>query len=303
MNKVIGAALVCLMGVIGANAATASTAQCVNCSNAQMYNMARTLGASSSPHLVWDPATGSVGRYRNYCGTLNSVDQVKQSRDPDNRSGATTATGCNLQTEELPVDGETSNMAVALSQVWHATGGTMKGNLTVNITSVSFPQFLPGLPTAHDFLYDVQFRGEILRMASEPGIFSMGSNPLSGPLSYIAGHLDSFFGFTSGIVLTIDIVFADGSSIKLLVKLNEQASYVANSAMDSSGHTLPEPNFGTPAYPGTWYYPPGTETDMSEFLLYMEQLGVVITNGSGTPGVITCRWIQSENHTQCFVPH
>lgn len=69
MSKVIGAALVGLIGMMDTGAALASTAQCVNGDDTQMYNMARTLGASTSAHIVWDPATGNIKRFLNYCGS------------------------------------------------------------------------------------------------------------------------------------------------------------------------------------------------------------------------------------------
>ncbi|TDR37384.1 hypothetical protein DFR29_12546 [Tahibacter aquaticus] len=180
----------------------------------------------------------------------------------------------------------------------------MKQSITANVGTMSFPAYLPRQPSAHDFLYDVQLRGEILRLASTPQIFQMTNNPLAGPLIFILGHVDATMGFTSGIVLTIEIVFLDGSSVKLRATLNEQAAYVANSAVDGTGQTLPDPTTNAPGYAGRWYYPPGHENNMARFLEYMRQLGVNVqygATGSGS-GVIVCHWKPENNETICMVP-
>ena len=306
MRKTFLATVVGVAGLVGAQMADAATAQCANCTDAQMYSMARSLGPSPSPHLVWNPSSGDVKTYRNYCGSLNSTGPVTEGvgKPSADRSAASLATTCNLQTEELSTSTDAVALGQALSQVWHGTSGTMKANLTVSLLNENFPQFLPRKPTAHDFLSDTQFRGEILRLGSTERIYGMSSSPLAAPLAYISTHLDGFMGFSSGIVMTVELVFADGSTIKLLVKFNEAASYVPSSAADASGHTLPEPNYGTPAYPGTWYYPPGTESDMIRFLEYMRQLGVNVQYGStgAGSGVIKCNWKPENNETICMVP-
>lgn len=304
MRKAFFPAALSLGALFCVQAATAATAQCVNCTDAQIYSMARSLGPSPTLHLVWNPANGAVKTYRNYCGSLNIVTPGTESAGgiTSDRRAAAAAT-CDLQTEEWPASPDAEAVARALSQVWHGTDGTMKVNLTVNLLNENFAQFLPQKPTAHDFLYDTQFRGEILRLASTERIYGMSDSPLATPLAFLSTHLDGFMGFSSGVLMTIELVFADGSTIKLVVKFNEAASYVSNSAADASGHTLPDPNFGTPAYPGTWYYPPGTENDMVRFLEYMRQLGVSVQYGSGVGnGVIKCRWNPENNETICMVP-
>jgi hypothetical protein len=300
MTKAIRAALVCLMGMIGANAATASTAQCVNCDDTQMYSMARTLGASSAAHIVWDPATGNIKRYLNYCGS------APNSADPGTKAGDM-KTVCNLQTEELPVDGDLATVATAMSEVWRQTNGTFKGDFASNIGGVVYPSYLPGKPTAHDFQMDSELRGNIQDLVNTPEIFSTpgtgASSTLGHALAAIAAHVDAYLAMKQGVYLTIDVEFHDGSKVAFLLTLGQVPQYVPGSARDSSGHTLPDPaDFGQ-SYSGRWYFGPGDSHNMAEFIEYMRSLGITITSGSGLgDGQVNCVWTPSNNTTTCFIP-
>lgn len=300
MNKVMGAALAALMGMTAANVALASTAQCVNCNDTQMQSMARTLGASSSAHIVWDPATGNIKRFLNYCGS------APNSADPGTKAGGTKA-GCNLQSEELPVDGDLAAVAAALSEVWRQTNGTFKGDFASNIGGIVYPSYLPGKPTSHDFLMDLELRGDIQDLVNTPEIFSTpgtgASSTFGHALAAIAAHVDAYLAMKQGVYLTIDVEFHDGSKVAFLLTLGQVPQYVPGSARDSSGHTLPDPDFGTPAYPGRWYFGPGDGHNMAEFIEYMRSLGVTITAGSVPNGQVNCVWQPSNNTTTCFIPH
>lgn len=293
--------------VAGAQSAGAGT-RCVNCNDAQMYNAARAVGPTLSPFLVWDPADGDVKRLRNYCGTLNGVDPGtggKAATGTAERASATT-TACNLQTEDLGVDTTTIDLGRALSEVWRATGGTMKGMIVADISDASFPTYLPGKPTAHSFVLDAAFRSRILDMANKPSIFQMDpSNVLSGPLKFILSHGDAFLGFTDGIIIiTIDVVFADGSKVQLRATIGENATYVPGSARDNTGQLLPDRSDDPQDYNGTWYYPPASGNDMNAFLEFMRQLGVQVVYGNTGQGsgVIKCRWNPENNETICMLP-
>ena len=301
MWKVIGTALVGLVGVVAANTAAASTAQCVNCDDTQMYNMARTLGASSSAHIVWDPATGTIKRYLNYCGSAPNGTNSGLAK-----SGATTKATCTLQTEELPVDADLATVATAMSEVWRQTGGTFKADFTSNIGGITYPSYYPGKPTAHDFLIDSALRSDILRLVNTPEIFSTpgtgGGGTIGNALAAIAAHVDAYLAMKQGVYLTIDVEFHDGSKISMKLTLGENPQYVPNSAYDSSGHGLPDPTGEGLSYSGRWYFGPGDNANMAEFIEYMRSIGVTITSGTLPSGQVNCIWQPSTNTTTCFVP-
>lgn len=300
MWKAMSAALAGLFGISATNTAAAAAAQCVNCDDTQMYNMARTLGASSSAHIVWDPATGNIKRYRNYCGS------APNGTDPGSARVGVSRTTCNLQTEEWQVDAELAAVAAAMSTVWRQTGGTFKADFASNVGGITYPAYYPGKPTAHDFLMDLSLRGEILDLVNKPEIFSTpgtgGSATLGNALAAIAAHVDAYLAMKQGVYLTIDVQFHDGSKVSFKLTLGETPQYVPNTARDSSGHALPDPDFGTPAYPGQWYFGPGDSHNMAEFIEYMRSLGVTVTSGTVPSGQVNCVWTQTTNTTTCFVP-
>lgn len=307
MRKALSTVASIAVTLLGTESAVAAATRCVNCNDTQMYNAARNAGAWPLPILVWDPADGDVKLFRNYCGSLNRVDPGSAGKGATataDRVPATQAT-CNLQTEEFAVDTMTIDVGVALSEVWRATGGTMKAMIVADFSNESFPTYLPGKPTAHNFLIDGALRARILDKASEPEIFQMDPDSLlSGPLKFLLSHGDAFFGFTEGIIITIDVVFSDGSTVQVRATLGENATYVPGSARDNTDQSLPDPSDDPLAYSGTWYYPPGSGNDMNAFLEFMRQLGVKVvygTTGQGT-GVIKCRWNPENNETVCMLP-
>jgi len=278
-------------------AVQAATAQCVNCNDAQMYDMARSLGASPTAHIVWNPASGNVKRFRTYCGS------APNAADPSgSKSGATTAAACNLQTEEQQVSANLVGVADAMSRIWQHTGGTFKADITANIGSISYNSYYPRKPTAHDFQNDLQLQAELIDLASTEDIFDYSSSTIAAALQFIGAHIDAFLSMKQGVFVTIKLQFYDGSSIKVLVKLGEVSSYVKGSARDSSGHALPDPDYGTPAYPGRWNFGPGQGSDMSAFIEYMRSLGVTITAGTVPNGQVNCTWNSVTNTTTCFIP-
>ncbi len=287
-----------------AGSASAAAVQCVNCSDAQMYAKARTLGASPNAHLVWNPANGAVKKFRNYCGSApNAGGGVNGKSDEAPKAGVEVNAGCTLQTDEVAVGADVVGVADALGQIWRGTNGTFKSGVRANIGGRSFPTYLPGRPSAHDFLTDIQLRGEIIDLASTPQIFQMSNSALSGPFAYLVGHADAFLAFTQGVVITIDIVFDDGSKIQLRATLGENATYVKDSARDSSGHVLPDRSSNPQDYTGRWYFPPGQGPDMAAFIEYMRSLGIPISSGSANGGVITCNWNPTNNTTTCVIPN
>jgi hypothetical protein len=293
MSAVISALL------IGAPAADATTAQCVDCNDEQMVNKARTLGASSSAHIVWNPVNGSIKRFRNYCGSAPSNTDPGMSKP---KRDVTANTNCTLQSEELAVSSDLTVVAGALSQIWQQSGGTFKAQIEANVFGLSYPAHLPHKPSAHDFQNDLQLQRDILRMASTPQIFQLSNTPLAGSVTQVLAHVDAFLAMTQGVFVSVDIVFADGSRITVMVKLNENATYVANSAEDSTGHAIPDYNSSN-RYPGNWYFPPGQAPDMAAFIEYLRQLGVTIAGGSANGGVINCTWNSTNNTTTCVVPN
>lgn len=301
MWKLMSAAAVGLIGLTVAGVALAGAAQCVNCDDTQMYSLARTLGASSFAHVIWDPATGNIKRYLNYCGSAPNGADTESGRP-----GTTTKAACNLQTDELQVDGDLAAVATAMSEVWRQTGGTFKADFTSNIGGVSYPSYLPGKPTAHDFLNDSALRSDILRLVNTPEIFSPPGTGTSGTfgnaLAAIAAHVDAYLAMKQGVYLTIDVEFHDGSKVSFKLTLGENPQYVPNSAYDSSGHGLPDPTDFQQSYSGRWYFSPGDDHNMAEFIEYMRSLGVTITAGTVPNGQVNCVWTQNNNTTTCFIP-
>lgn len=283
--------------LVAAQAAQATTAQCANCNEGQMQAKAKALGAGASPHIIWNPVNGEVRRYRVYCGS------APNATDGGAKSGATTLAGCTFQTEDLQVSADLVTVAGAMSQIWNQTGGTFKAQITANLTTISYPAYLPNKPSAHDFQRDAQLRYEILNLASTQQIFQLSNTPLAGPVTQVLAHIDAFLAMTQGVFVSVDIVFADGSKITVMVKLNENATYVANSAADSTGHVLVDPSDSPRNYAGNWYFPPGQSPDMASFIEYMRSLGIAITSGSANGGVVTCNWNPTNNTTTCVIPN
>ncbi|TDR44019.1 hypothetical protein DFR29_106165 [Tahibacter aquaticus] len=307
MRKAFSTSASIALAILGAQSAAAAATRCINCNDTQMYNAARAAGASPSPILVWDPADGDVKRFRNYCGALNGVDPGTAGKGATGRTARASATQatCSLQTEELAVTTTTIDLGRALGEVWRATGGTMKGMIVADFSDVGFPTYLPGKPTAHSVVLDGALRGRILDRASEPDIFQMApGNILAGPIEFILSHGDAFLGFTDSIVITVNVVFADGSKVQVRAPMGENATYVPGSARDNTGQLLPDRSDNMQDYNGRWYYPPGSGDDMNAFLDLMRQLGVQVvygTTGQGT-GVIPCRWNPESNETVCMLP-
>lgn len=135
---------------------------------------------------------------------------------------------------------------------------------------------------------------------STPGTGTPGS--LGNALATLIADVNAYLSFKQGVYLTIDVEFHDGSKISIKLTLGENPQYVPNSAVDSSGHSLPDPDFGTPAYPGRWYFGPEDGHNMAEFIEYMRSLGVTITAGTVPNGQVNCVWTQSNNTTTCFIP-
>ncbi len=276
--------------------AQAATAQCVNCSDAQMYDKARSLGASPTAHIVWNPANGNVKRFRTYCGSAPSAADLGGSK-----SGATTAAACNLQTEEQQVSADLVGVANAMSRIWLHTGGTFKADITANIGSITYNSYYPRKPTAHDFQGDLQLQAELIDLASTEDIFDYSSSTIAAALQFIGAHIDAFLAIKQGVFVTIKLQFYDGSSVRVIAKLGEVPTYVANSARDSSGHLLPDFSDSN-SYPGRWNFGPGQGSDMSVFLEYMRSLGVTITAGTVPNGQVNCTWNSGTNTTTCFIP-
>lgn len=307
MRKTFSTVASIAVTLLSAESAAASATRCVNCNDSQMYNAGRNVGASPSPILVWDPADGDVKRFRNYCGTVNGIDPGAAGKGATGRADPASATQatCSLRTEELAVTTTTADLGRALGEVWRATGGTMKGMIVADFSNENFPTYLPGKPTAHSFVLDGALRGRILDRASEPDIFQMDpGNVLAGPLKFILSHGDAFLGFTDGIVITIDVVFVDGSKVQVRATIGENATYVPGSARDNTGQFLPDRSDNMQDYHGMWYYPPGSGNDMNAFLELMRQLGVQVVYGATGQGqgVIKCRWNPENNETICMLP-
>lgn len=125
---------------------------------------------------------------------------------------------------------------------------------------------------------------------------------LGNALAAILAHADAFLSMRQGVHVTIDVQFHDGSKVSIKLIIGDNPSYVPNSAYDSSNHALPDPSFGTPAYPGRWNFGPGDNHDMAEFIEYMRSLGVTISAGAVPNGQVNCVWAQSTNTTTCFIP-
>ncbi|HVJ62940.1 MAG TPA: hypothetical protein VM555_09530 [Tahibacter sp.] len=301
---IVASAAVALLAAVSTVKAT--SVQCLNCSDAQMYAKARALGASAAVHIVWNPANGNIKRYRNYCGSAPNAapTDVVEAAVANGEDTTVTTTNCRLQTEEHEVAAEQEQVAQALSEVWRGTGGTFRSSVEAPVGGIVFPAYLPNRPTAHDFLMDRGLQGELLDLASTDRIFHLDPNSaLRTPLAFLASHIDAFLAMSQGVIITVDVIFHDASKVQLRLTIGDNATYVANSARDGSGHTLPDPNFGTPAYPGRWYFPPGQTGDMAAFIEYMRSLGVTITSGgSAGNGVITCTWNQTNNTTTCYIP-
>ncbi|HJU40111.1 MAG TPA: hypothetical protein VJ724_11105 [Tahibacter sp.] len=304
MRMIVAIAAVALLVVV--SAANAASVQCLNCNGAQMHAKARTLGASPTPHIVWNPANGHVKQYLNYCGSAPNVAPPDATKSlPDDADGAAVAAPCQIYTEDVPVPVELQQVASAMSEIWLSTGGTFRAAIQANVGQMPFPTYLPGGPTAHDFLRDVELQGQILALASTDRIFRLDSaSTMRTPLAVIASHVDAFLSMSQGVIITVNVVFHDGSKVQIRLTVGDDATYVRGSGRDASGHVLPDPAAGNPqGYMGRWYYPPNQAADMSAFLEYMRSLGVTVTTGGDAGnGVISCIWNPATNTTTCYLP-
>lgn len=195
-------------------------------------------------------------------------------------------------------------VTAALDEIRRATYRTFRATIHADIGEMSFPTCLPEHPTSHDFLLDGNLRAALIDFARTSRIFDLdASHKLRSPLSTIASHSDAFLAMSQEVIVAVHVAFHDGSKIRIRLSVGREATYVSGSARDGSGHVLPDPNFGTPAYSGRWHYPPGQAADMAAFLEYMRSLGVTVTTGgSAGNGVITCTWNPTNNTTTCYIP-
>ena len=188
----------------------------------------------------------------------------------------------------------------ALADIRQRTGGTFEARLRTNIGGLDFPAYAQRAPRAHDFQHDLALRGAILDLVRAPAVFERSDDPLARAAARLLAHADAYALLARPVFVVVDVVFADGSSVTARMRLGEGGTYVANSAVDASGHALPDFNDAR-RYPGRWYYAPDQADDRTAFIGHLRRLGATIASGSSNDGVIRCTWTPSTK-TTCVEP-
>ena len=261
-------------GIVGLVAALACPAvfaiknqPCPNCTTDQMLTVARASGLGTI--YVWNPHTGDVHKYQNYCGSPQRAGtDDKGAVRVDNTPSPYGACGNKpMATDELTVEPQYAEVAPHLGKIWVATNGSWVIGDNVNALKsgtsrglrvplpIGFGGYYPQNPTAHDFMTDYNLRGQIRDYVDTQGMTGAPSW-VQTAVAYVKANINATMAYTQGITMNFEVVFPDGSSIVYNQSLSALPNYVAESGRDTAGYTIPEGN--APQYAGNWNYDPST---------------------------------------------
>jgi hypothetical protein len=163
---------------------------------------------------------------------------VRSALSKGNAPGSWRAGGCSYQLVAKPMasTNKEEELHALLRQIYLNTGGSMK--TVINVTSADLQ--LPEGPitgqaggSAHDFVNDAGFRGNVRTEAAgalnNPSI----TGSLSNLASLISGAAATFIG-ADGTKIVVEITFSDGSR----VKLEYSESTIADSETAVTGENL-----------------------------------------------------------------
>lgn len=269
LGRFVRTVAICVAGLVGALASPAAFAirnqVCPNCTVDRMLTAARASGLGTI--YIWDPHTGDVHKYVNYCGSPESVgdkDAVRVETAPSPYGVCGTRP---LATDELPVEQEYADVAPHLGKIWVATNGTWVIGDNINSLKsgtsrgfrvrvpMGFGGYYPQNPTAHDFMTDAVLRAQVRDFVDTNGLTGAPSW-LQTAVAYVKANINATMAYTQGITMNFEVVFPDGSSLVFNQPLGAMPNYIVDSGRDTTGLLIPEANSAN--YSGNWNYDPST---------------------------------------------
>lgn len=275
---------------------------CPNCTTDRMLVAARASGPGTI--YVWDPYSGDVHKYENYCGNSNRVADGKSAVRVETAPSPYGACGNQpMATDELPVEQEYADVAPHLGKIWVATNGTWVIGDNINgLKSGSsrgfrvplpagFGGYYPANPTAHDFMVDAVLRGQVRDFVDTQGL-SGSSSWLQAAVAYVKANINATMAYTQGITMNFEVLFPDGSSLVFTQALTGLPNYVPETGRDTAGLLIPEANGAN--YAGNWNYDPSQGYARGRLIDLLDRLNANINYMDSHGYRIMCTW---DGHT------
>ena len=314
-RKLVAALIAIAASTLSPAALAVRSKVCPHCSTATMQATARAAGLGE--FYVWDPyANGLMRKYYTYCG---SPEVAAGGSAPDKSAGGVCGVAP-LTTEEVSVEAAYLEAAPHLAVLYVASGGTYHfgadlnsggkttvapeattsepRGLRIDLGGQTWQTYYPMQPSAKDYHSDGNLRAQVKDYLYRNGMSAVSNNVLRKTLEFVAAHVDSMMSFTSGVVITFEPVFADGSTLLFSAVLGQQPVYIKDSGRDATGQLVPEGN--SAEYAGRWRY---SSTDDRFFRDLIDLLGkynipITILNPHGR--FIRCDW--DGRTLRCIIP-
>jgi hypothetical protein len=246
--------------------------ECRGCSASVMEYQARHQGPGT--HVVYDLATGT---------TLG----FEVHYEPDVWTGG----GYWDQMFAAPtsVDPEVQALIDSLSIYFGETNGLMASFITVALDDLdNLPSGVSGA-SAYDIVRNANIRamlGDRLAQGNIPGA--------SNAFFTLVNMGMSIAGVTSGTVLEVTVVSADGTSTVFKIEVGVgSAEYQSGRARTEDGQLIPEAN--SPNYAGTYSSP------SADFVGHLGGLGIPVSGGGGGGSIIWLECVWDGQNLHCTI--
>ena len=302
----VTAALVALAAALASPAALAIRNQvCPNCTPDRMVIAARAFGLGTI--YVWDPHSGDVRKYVNYCGGAERMSDDKLALRVETAVSPYGACGTSsMATDELPVEQQYADVVPHLGKIWIATNGTWVIGSNINgfkgpgnsrgfrvPLPTGFGGYYPQNPTIQDFMIDFNLRTQVQDYIDAHGL-SGAPSWLQAAVAYVKANINATMAYTQGITMNFEVVFPDGSSAVFTQPLSGLPNYVPNSGRDTAGFGVPEANAAN--YAGNWNYDPSDGYARGRLIDLLDRLNANINYMDAHGYRIMCTWDGSTLH-------
>jgi hypothetical protein len=297
MSRKILCAIVFALAVVG-SASAATVTNCLNCNYTQMYNKAVSKGTGS--WQIYNLANGEIHKWVVTCGIQQRpVGGLELSAN----GGGQTETACTGQ--EGNVTQEYQDTASHLAAWWGLTAHSMSATLDVHADHWNFLGYGPGHdPSAYDYILDANLRAQLNDKLDVDGLANADGSSLLNHAEYFLAHAEATLGFTSGLLMKLNVIFDDGSHLLVTLSLENGVSFIQGSGRDVNGQLIPDAN--TQNYQGNWHYVSGDTYNRDKMWSVMHGLGYIIVSPPPQFYNIVCTWHagvagQSDSSLSCTV--
>jgi hypothetical protein len=279
--------------MLSAPNAFASVIACPNCSYQTMMN--RAVGQGVGSYYVWNPVNAEIHQFLVSCG----VPPLRPDGEQDSRTVESGIDSRCYATEGNVLAGY-RDMAANLSPIYNGTAGTYQAKADVRADNWTYTGYPLNPPTANDYVTDVNLRGQLNDHLDEAGM-SHAISPIAAFLEYVMAHGDAAVQFTDNLSITVTVLFVNDSKVKVELRLNHPARYVAGTARDDTGQVIPDANSSNNA--GRWTYGGDQQGSGDSMLSTMRNLGFLIVGSVPHPfRTINCTWQgPPQNKLSCIV--